>query len=59
MPIGDKNGLPYRRQQSIESNRRRWANGGCPESTRQKISASMKAYQQRMREEHENGQRIC
>ena len=39
MPTGDKNSLPYRRQQSSESNRNRWKDG-CPESTRQKMSES-------------------
>ena len=39
VPTGDKNSLPYRRQQSSESNRNRWKDG-CPESTRQKMSES-------------------
>ena len=57
MPTGDKNSLPYRRQQSSESNRNRWKDG-CPESTRQKmIDSAIKRHQHR-REQNENGRTI-
>ena len=57
MPKGDKNSLPYRRQQSSESNRSRWKDG-CPESTRQKMTDSAIKRHQHRREQNENGRTI-
>ena len=57
MPTGDKNSLPYRRQQSSESNRNRWKDG-CPESTRHKMTESATKRHQRRREQNENGRTI-
>lgn len=57
MPTGDKNSLPYRRQQSSESNRNRWKNG-CPESTRQKMAESARKRHQQRKTENENGRTI-
>ena len=57
MPKGDKNSLPYRRQQSSESNRNRWKDG-CPESTRIKLSESAKRREAKKREQNENGRTI-
>ena len=57
MPKGDKNSLPYRRQQSSESNRNRWKDG-CPESTRIKLSESAKRREANKREQNENGRTI-
>lgn len=57
MPTGDKNSLPYRRQQSSESNRNRWKDG-CPESTRHKMSESAFKRHQHRREQNENGRTI-
>ena len=58
MPKGDKNGLPYRREQTANSNRNRWKDG-CPYSTRLKLSESAKRREAKKREENENGRRIC
>lgn len=58
MPKGDKNGLPYRREQTANSNRNRWKDG-CPDSTRIKLSESAKRREAKKREENENGRRIC
>ena len=57
MPKGDKNSLPYRRQQSSESNRNRWKDG-CPESTRIKLSESAKRREAKKREQNEDGRTI-
>lgn len=57
MPKGDKNSLPYRRQQSSESNKNRWKDG-CPESTRQKMSESIRKWHQQRKTENENGRTI-
>ena len=57
MPKGDKNSLPYRRQQSSESNRNRWKDG-CPESTRNKLSESAKRREAKKREQNEDGRTI-
>ena len=57
MPKGDKNGLQYRREQTAESNRNRWK-GGCPESTRNKLSESAKRREANKREQNENGRTI-
>ena len=57
MPKGDKNSLPYRRQQSSESNRNRWKDG-CPESTRIKLSESAKRREAKKREKNEDGRTI-
>lgn len=57
MPKGDKNGLPYRREQTANSNRNRWKDG-CPDSTRSKLSEAAKQQHAKKREENENGTRI-
>ena len=57
MPKGDKNSLPYRRQQSSESNRNRWKDG-CPEYTRQKMTESAIKRHQHMREQNEDSRTI-
>ena len=57
MPKGAKNSLPYRRQQSSESNRNRWKDG-CPESTRQKMTESAIKRHQHRREQNEDSRTI-
>lgn len=57
MPKGDKNSLPYRREQTANSNRNRWKNG-CPDSTRSKLSEVAKRREAKKREQNENGRRI-
>ena len=57
MPKGDKNSLPYRREQIAESNRNRWKDG-CPDSTRNKLSESAKRREANKREQNEDSRTI-